>query len=125
MHTEFRTYLLSQISGTVGTRLYPVHLPQNATYPAATYQVITANSLELSNGLSAPKEWRLQVDAWAESFSGCEQLASAIRTALDGYQGAADTAQIQVSMLVNWEETYENGLDIYRISQDYEITYTE
>lgn len=123
MQTDFRSYLLSQIN--VGTRLYPLHLPQKPTYPAATYQVITANSLPTSNGLSAPKEWRVQIDAWGESYSQADTLAREIRAALDGYRGAAGSAFIQVSMLVNWMEMYEDGLDVYRVSQDYEITYTE
>lgn len=123
MQTDFRTYLLSQLD--IGSRLYPLHLPQNPTYPAATYQVITANSLATSNGLSAPKEWRVQIDAWGESYADADGLARSIRGALDGYRGAAGTAFIQVSMLVNWTEMYEDGLDVYRVSQDYEITYTE
>jgi len=125
VHTELWTYLQSQISGTVGTRLYPLHLPQQPTYPAATYQVVTAMSVANIADLSDLKEWRLQVDAWAESYSECNALAVSIRNALDGYQGAAGTAQIQVSLLANWMETYEDGLSVYRVSQDFELTYTE
>ncbi len=48
------------LAALIGTRLYPLALPENATYPAATYSVIS----EVPHASGRCMETRVQVDLY-------------------------------------------------------------
>ncbi len=70
----------------MGTRLFPMRLEQEpkTALPAAVYQVITTdpeNSLDGDSGLDLV---RLQIKAWADTYTVAQSLGAAIRSALTG-----------------------------------------
>lgn len=71
------------LSAVVGTKIFPVVIPQNTQLPAISYQVISA---DLSNNLAFENPnitfKRIQVNGWAKTYAGCKDLEVKIKDAL-------------------------------------------
>lgn len=70
-----------------GTRVYPVMLPQNVTYPAVAYQELRTTTRVPADGDSGERESRFQLAAWAESYAAAKGLGAAIVAAINGHAG--------------------------------------
>lgn len=72
------------VGDLVGTRVYPIGLPQEPTMPAVTYVVVDWPNLyaqqERSHG-----EPRLQLDGYAVTYGGARALGEAMRGDLEGF----------------------------------------
>jgi hypothetical protein len=78
--SELRTLLLGQpaIAALVGERVYPVTLPQGATLPAMTYQVISgAGDGDAHTGPGLSRR-RYQFDCWAATYGTAAALGLAL-----------------------------------------------
>lgn len=128
-----RAYILADatVAGLIGTRLYPIKVPQAGTFPAATMQKITEprfGHLRGGGALAAP---RYQIDAWTrESFTGSQALAKAIRDRISGFAGVLEdsTESPATSYLVkirfdDSRDMFEPDVNggYYRTSTDYVI----
>lgn len=77
----------------VGTRIYPVMLPQKPTLPALTYQTISTVPDYVLAGPSGLVAKRVQINCWATrewaapGYTDAQNIATAVRNALDGYSG--------------------------------------
>ena len=109
----------------VSSRVYPVRLPQNAIFPAVTYQRVGGNRISSLSGPSGLAHPRFQTDVWAETYAESKTIAASIRTALDGYSGTVDTLRIGGSILVSEWERYEPDAALYRVSMDFNIFHDE
>lgn len=118
---DLRTFLLADgdISSTVGTRVYPVQLPQNPTLPAIRYNVISSQNYPTTPGTKGLRRPRVQIDAYATTYSAAVQLADYIEARLDSYRGAAGTTSIQGAFLVNGEDFFDSNQKAYAVSRDY------
>lgn len=125
-----RTLLIndSGVSNLIGSRMYPVRLPQSPTVPAIVYMAITGqrfHNTEGSSGLSGP---RIQIDCWAATFSETQSLALAVRKVLDGYRGAAGDDTIQGAFFDSERDFFEADAGVsglYRTSMDFFIYFEE
>jgi len=97
------------VSALVGTRIYPLLLPQNPTYPAITYQRISTRPVmtRTGNGLDFV---RMQIDCYADSYSGVKALAAAVEAALSTDYELGKT------------DFYDDTLEIFRVSMDYQFS---
>lgn len=78
----------TQTGALIGSRLYPLQLPQNSTLPAMTYQQIDSGLT--ATGQSEPgdlEEALVQFDCYAASHRAAKALAKALRADLNGYKG--------------------------------------
>ena len=125
MRDNFRALLLSDsdISAQVGTRVYPVKLPQNPTYPAITYQVISNQSEKLLEGPDRIRRARIQIDVWAATISSCQTITNFVRTLLDGQDNTQGDIRFRTAWTENEQDIYEESIEKYRILSDYLITY--
>jgi hypothetical protein len=78
---------LSEYSGLVGSRIYPLKLPQKPTLPAMTYQRISGMHVHSHSGISGLARPRYQFTCWAERYDDAKATAETLRLALDGYKG--------------------------------------
>ena len=101
----------------ITTRCYPVTIPQSPTYPLILYTRISGVRDHHLQGPSGIVRTRMQIEAWAETYSGAKTLAAAIRGALDGYTGPA----IGSCLLDNERDIYEPELNVYRVVYDFQI----
>ncbi len=130
MAEDLRTFLLqdSTLGGLIGTKIYPIVLPQDPIFPAITYQWISGDrlySLSGPSGLSGP---RIQFDCWAKTYAASEGLFEALRKRLDGYRGQMGSAPghtVQGVFFANEVDLYEAEIDVYRRSVDFMIHYEE
>ena len=85
-----RTKLIgtAAVAAILGTRIYPDHLPQGATLPAAVYHVVSGTDEVDLAGMSGVAHARIQIDAYAKTAGSVDgrtaanALSTAIRDAL-------------------------------------------
>jgi len=123
-----RLQAVSGVTALVGTRVYPLRLPQAVTYPAVRYQVIDEErpgALDADIGLV----WaRVQLDSYAATYLAAKQLATALRAALRRAAWTEDGVQVQdAELLVVQDETEELAPDrlVYRVRHDFRVCYRE
>lgn len=97
------------VAAIVGTAIYPVHAPQNATPPWIRWQRIsrtTDRALDLQEGVV---EARVQFDCIAADYTGSRNLSEAVRLALQNWQD--NTLGIVDAACVNSRDFYEQIAD--------------
>ncbi len=106
----------TSVTAICGSRITPIVLPQNPTYPAVSYQRIGGRrENDLSQGYIGVENAIVQVDSWATSFSGAAALSSAVVTAL-----CAATVFKAVA-LESPLDLYEDDIQVYRRLQQFSI----
>jgi hypothetical protein len=108
------------VTALVGTRVYPMMLPQAPTFPAIVYQRISTVPDMLVEGPGfAPI--RIQLSMWASTFDGARTLADAVVTALHGYHGG----ELRLSRLINLLDDYEPDTKLFRVIADFRVHHTQ
>lgn len=118
----------SAVSALIGTRLYPQKLPQDPTYPAATYQRIDGPRLYDHGGATGLAEGRFQFDVWATTYSSAKAVAAAVRAALSGYSGTTGGVEIAFIRCLSESDRYEpqeGDTGDRGVSMDFWAQYTE
>lgn len=87
------------VAALVGTRVYPIRLPELPTLPALTYQRISSRPIGSHQGAGELEAGRWQVTAWADTYNGVQALALATERALDGRLGSGIQAAIPAGQL--------------------------
>lgn len=73
------------VSALVSARIYPKLMPQPPDLPAIVYQRISRTPDDLlDEGPARDEDWRLQIDCYAAKNDDVQELADAVRAALDG-----------------------------------------
>lgn len=114
------------LSALVGTRIYAVKLPQNVTYPAVTFQVISGlprtHLMGSDDALAAP---RVQVSAWDTSLTDAIAVADQIKAALQDYTGTmgGDGGVTVQRIFIESEQIdiYDPETEVHNIAQDFII----
>lgn len=112
---------------TAGGRVYPGWVPQQGTYPAVTYLAFGDGAGLAHGGPEDLATRTYQIDLWALTYSEARAMAAALRAALHGFAGLLGSAgtRVQPARLVDARDTYENDPKLWRVSQDYAVTYKE
>ena len=84
----------ANIIETAGNRIYPMVVPQDASLPAITYQILSTTGISVMAGPTNLKERRLQINCWAETYTVAEELAHKVGRSLDGYRDTAEDVKI-------------------------------
>jgi hypothetical protein len=88
------------VAAVVGGRIFPVLLPENATLPAMTYQIIGGTS-DPTFETSGPQRVRIQFDVFAAKYIDADSGREAIRKVLNGFVGSlADGTYLQNANLI-------------------------
>lgn len=125
---SLRTFLLADtaIAALVGTRMYPVQLPQGTSQASIRYQHISGQRPIASPSgplkLSGP---RVQIDAWAPTYAEAESLAELIKTRLNGYRGAMGATTVQGAFFSDERDGWEPESKLYFLSRDYFVWFQE
>lgn len=114
--TLFREALaVTGVTNIVSTRIYPMLLPQHPTYEAITYQRISNSS---TNGNTALRESRWQVNCFAETYAEAQTLAAAVKTALEDFSDTTETPGIKEAYVTNELDDYDDSGDVFRVIID-------
>ena len=82
----------SAVVALVGTRVYPLRFPrtrQPGDLPAVVYQRISNRDPVTQDGRSGLERPRVQIDAYAATYSQAVSVAEAVKAALHGQQWLA------------------------------------
>ena len=102
------------LSALVGTRVFPVILPQNVTLPAVRYQRITGGQVTAHSGYTGLENPRYQIDAWANTFDAARAIAKQIRLAMT-------SATTFTAIVLTDFDDYEPEKNLFRISLDFSV----
>lgn len=119
------------VAAIVGTRVYESIVPQNVTYPAISYSVISGTREAASlDGPDGQVTNSIQINCWATTGVVRAALGDAVRLALDGRKLTFGSKEIQESWLeseLNRDEPSpgNEGQRLYGRILDFEITHVE
>ena len=71
----------------IGSRVYPLHLPDNPTYPAVVVKKINVNPATNKTTTSPVDNVSMQIDVLSGEYGDTNTAAETIRSALDGFRG--------------------------------------
>lgn len=91
----------STVKNLVADRVYPVVRREGSSLPALVYQQISGVRDHIFAGPSGFVEARFQINCWAETYEGADELADAVRVAVDGYNGTKESVVIQCIHLID------------------------
>uniref|UniRef100_A0A6H1Z8A6 Tail protein n=1 Tax=viral metagenome TaxID=1070528 RepID=A0A6H1Z8A6_9ZZZZ len=109
------------VAGLIGTRFYPMELPQQPTLPACTYNRV---SYVRPDEIPYPTV-RVQVTCWAATHSGAWALARAIEAAASRKKGTAGGMTIKYASVVNNLDLRDPTTGYYTVPVDFKVTYRE
>lgn len=121
---ELESVLYTRLAGQVAlvsSRIYPLILPQNPTYPAVTYQRIDSPHEGAMGADHDVARTRIQVDSWAETYAGAKAVATQVRLALDNWASEAVSPAIINAAFESDGDLYEEEVGVYRVTADYLI----
>lgn len=126
IETELRDKLLADgtVSGLVGTRIYPVVLPQGVTYPAIAYSRVSGERLHHLGGASGRGLPRISFSMWGRTYTEAYSVADAVRHVLDGFNGLLTTIKASV-LIENEMDDYDDTVQKHRVNQDYFANHRE
>lgn len=109
----------SDVTDTVSTRIYPLKLPQNPTYPAITYEHTDGYPIKSHSVYSGLNASMIRVICWASTYAEAKTLASYVFVALrGGAWGSAQHCWLEYNGDGDWDEvqrvfTVEMEFSIY------------
>lgn len=119
------------VSALVGARIYPVTAPQEADLPLLTLQRIDRPRERHQGGDAKLPHPRIQVNCWAETEIGADQLAEAVRGCLDEFSGVmGGREQVELCHLEDDSQEYVPPTDgseqgTHGVRMDFIIWYRE
>ena len=111
----------SGLSTLIGTRFYPIRLPETLTLPAARYQVVSSPpSLYRDHESGAPDRSvsRIQIDVLAGSSDRAAAVGDQVVQAFDGWASGTAVGWCRVT---NRFEDYDSAFKRYREVVEIEI----
>lgn len=111
------------VGALVGTRGYPMTIPQEAKRPCWAYQVISHGEIMDHDGLSKLRTCRVQFTVQGTSYWQAKELTREIGKALRGYKGMMGLLQVDSAEVLNEFDGYGTVGEIYTIRLDIGLMY--
>lgn len=130
LEEAIRAHLVANggVSALIGTRLYPLVLPQDPTYPAIVLTRVSGVREHSHDGPSLLSTSRLQLDCIAPTAAAAKNVADKVRLALDGFRGTmggAGGVEVNGAWLEDERDGYDDELRVYSASVDYMVLHNE
>lgn len=129
LEIDLVAYLQAQpsIANIVGTRIFPVVIPEGTNAPSLIYETVSAIPTYTFDGSVGLVTARITFTAWSPDFSDCKTMQEAIRVALDNYPPSL-MGSTPISAI--WRDNgcrdgWDSISSFYRSSADYRISYAE
>lgn len=131
-----RAHLLADqsVSNIVGTRVFPIQLPQGVIQPSIVYHVIDETEGYHYQGPIGLVAARLQIDSLSRSSDEATTLSTLAKERLGGFAGVLsfgsnspqDSVEVQLIQFLNTQpEDYDNDLQLYTKRRDYMVWFRE
>ena len=107
-------------------RLYPQVLPQDPTYPAASYQLVGRQRQALmGNDTGNLVRSSYNVDVYGQTSESVESGSAALRTALIDFRGLMGATQVERLLLENEIDLTDVEPGLFRNSMSFTIWHEE
>ncbi len=125
IENDLRTHLIADapVTALVVSRIYPIKLPQNPTYPALTYEFISDIPHRSLGGDSDLERVRARIHCWAATYTGAIDLAAKVRTAVGDFSGLMGTTTVRSVKFETWNDLYDDVPEVYRRVADFYIAH--
>jgi Protein of unknown function (DUF3168) len=104
-------------------RVFPGALPQGQAVPAVVVNEISGAPVYTDDGESALNRSRLQVDAWAATYTDAKLLARTVKAELSGFFGTVGSTTFRFATIDDERDDREGGSNAtayrYRTSVDF------
>lgn len=113
------------IVALAGERIYPLRLPQRATFPALVFIVgISTDAAYSHDGDSRADTDRCQLDAYGVLYGDAQALGVAVQQALSGVVATAGGVRIGPAFKVlGPRPSYEEAINAYRVTLDFRVAF--
>lgn len=122
IEADFVTHAMAQSSLTdlIGTRLYPLNIPQDVSLPAIGFRKVSDIGQQRHDkaiGESKIRDARIQLNIIGESLSQVKAIRDVIVALFDGYAGTWDSTSIHEcrveEMGDDWQDTFERRTSLF------------
>lgn len=113
----------ANVTALISTRLYPVQMPQNPTYPNVVYSMVSDRGLDWLASDGGMQWSRYQFDCYARTYTQAKRLARTLRVALNHYSSTVGTIDICQAKFLSELDDFEPVAEIYRVAVDFRIQY--
>jgi len=111
------------IAAIADGRVYPGRLPQNAPVPAVIVTQISGPPVYTDDGESLLTRSRVQVDAWAATYTDAKLLAREVKATLSGFFGTVGNTLFRFVLIDDERDDDEGGTNAtayrFRTSVDF------
>ena len=123
---EKRLLADAAVSALIGTRMYPLVLPEQCSYPALTYQLISSPETYTNDGPLGEVRARIQIDAWGKRYAQVKAVSKAVRASLNGFVGTLTDPDETEVLEIECDDA-SDGFDapgsLYRCQSDWIVIY--
>lgn len=99
------------VAAIAGARVFPGMRPQGSALPAAVLNRISGGPLYADDGEVGLEQARIQIDCWAETYTGAKKLARAVTACLSAFEGMVGTTTFEFIELDIERDLQEGGGD--------------
>lgn len=111
----------STISSLVGDRVFPVQVPQNASYPVIVYQHDSQVPSNIKDGPSPLDVVGLSLVIYAGAYSTAQSIADKCRELLDYYSGTVEGVQVdKISFSGQSDNDFVEEYGFFVVEQSYQ-----
>lgn len=111
------------ISGMIGTRMFPVQLPEATQLPAIRYTVAGGQSGATFDASGGPQRWRVQFDCIGADHPSAEALRNALTDLLDGFFGTLSDGTYVTIFSLQPIDFFDSDPRQFRCAQEFYINF--
>jgi hypothetical protein len=111
------------ITDIVGKSVFPLTVPQGASFPAVVFTLDEDNIDQLLDEVGGLRRSLVSIDCYSKDHPEAHQLADATEAALIGKRGTFGTKTAEFITLQRRFELLETDSKLYRVSMQFAIAY--
>lgn len=115
----------SGVTALVGTRIYPLLVPDGTALPAVAYQQISMIPRKTHSGPNALRHERYQLTVHASGYDSGRAVQRALRDCLDGYVGEIGSVRIGEIQVQNEYDGFDLDSDFATVRMDVIVHFEE
>jgi len=121
------TYLSTNadVSALIGTRVFPLRMPERSTFPAIAYTRISGAREASHSGTSNLANSRVQISCWDRNYLTAKQVAQAVVKAMHAYSGAMGSITVYAAFCEDETDSQDEGTNLHRVIVDFSIWHKE
>ena len=113
----------SDITDLVSTRIYPVRVAQNGSYPAIVYSILgavpTNDKTGTTNRRSQIDDFEVQISVHAKDYATTQDVCKAVRDTIDKYSGTSAGVSINSIYWDEQSDRYDDDIKLHNSFQRY------